>query len=87
MSKNCPYCGRELACIGGYYYPIYEECACERRAREEANRKSEETSRKLAAKQASCSHSWQTRIQSGWGYEYCPKCGATRPRGGGSKWY
>ena len=42
MSKNCPYCGRELRCIGGYYAPLFEECECEKRAREQALRESEE---------------------------------------------
>ena len=86
MAKSCPYCGRELACIGGYYYPIYEECECERRAREQRQRESEERCRQIAAQRATCSHSWERRIQSGVGYEYCPKCGASRPTGGGS-WF
>ncbi len=77
--KNCPYCGRELRCIGGYYHPIYEECECERRARELEQRESEERSRKIAAQRASCSHEWHTRIQDNYGYHYCPKCGATKP--------
>ena len=78
MAK-CQYCGRERRCIGGYYYPVYEECACERRAQKAAERKSEEYSRNLAEKQATCSHEWHTRIQDNYGYHYCPKCGATKP--------
>lgn len=86
MSKNCPYCGRELRIIGGYYHPIYEECECERRAREERQRESERRCREIAAQQAACRHEWQTAVMDGVAFDRCPKCGATRPCGGRKSW-
>lgn len=83
---RCEYCGAERKCIGGWYYPIYGDCpnGCHERERRKAVERLEVTSKRLREKQASCNHEWQTRIQDNYGYEYCPKCEATRPTGGGS---
>lgn len=78
--NNCPYCGRELRIVGGYYYPIYEECACEKHAREQKQRESEERSREIAAQRASCSHEWHTNVMDGVAVRFCPKCGALEQR-------
>lgn len=65
--------------MGGYYYPIYGECSCTgaRKAREDERRASEEFSRQIAEKQATCQHEWRRVTQDGVGYYRCPKCGAT----------
>ncbi len=73
MAK-CKYCGRERRCIGGYYYPVFEECSCGGYEREQ--RESEERSREIAAKRASCSHEWRYNVMDGVAVKYCPKCGA-----------
>ena len=39
---------------------------------------------RIQDRQATCLHEWRSRVQSGYGYEYCAKCGDTRPVGGGS---
>ena len=89
----CRHCGFEATGMldirrffeGHASYATYEAERKNRVATSEAARKeSENFYRKAAAQRATCSHSWEHRIQSGVGYEYCPKCGATRPTGGGS---
>lgn len=87
MGKNCPYCGRELRCIGGYYAPLFEQCECEKRAREQALRESEEFRKRVWIQRATCHHEWELRTQDNYTYECCSKCGETRPIGGGDKWY
>lgn len=67
--------------FGGHasYSAYLAEKEAERREQEERRRASEEFSRQRAEKQAHCHHEWHTRIQSGVGCHYCPKCGAERP--------
>ena len=80
MSKSCPYCGRELRVIGGYYYPIFEECECEKRAREERQRESERRCQEIAAQRAACHHEWRYNVMDGVAVKFCPKCGALEQR-------
>lgn len=28
MSDRCKFCGKTLRCIGGWHYPVYEQCDC-----------------------------------------------------------
>ncbi len=72
---TCKYCGRELRIIGGYYHPIYEECACEKRAREERQRENERRCQEIAAQRAACHHEWRYGVMDGVGIKYCTKCG------------
>ncbi len=90
-NARCRHCGFEVTGsikISRYFggeasYATYvAEKEAEDKKQEAARRRSEEYSRNLAARRASCAHEWVTRIQSGVGYEYCPKCEATRPIGG-----
>ena len=94
-NARCRSCGFEVTGsikIGRYFggkasYATYvAEKEAEDAARKQALRDNEEACKRIAAQRASCSHSWERRIQDNYGYEYCPKCGATRPIGGG-KWY
>lgn len=91
-NARCRHCGFEVTGslnISRYFegrasYSTYrvEKEAADREA-ERKRRESEEFSRNLAAQRAACHHEWHTRIQDNYGYEYCPKCGASRPTGGG----
>lgn len=76
MTIRCPYCGRELKCIGGYYSPIFEECSCG--GRERAKEAARKRSREIAHEQETCHHEWTSCVQDGVGYFRCTKCGATR---------
>lgn len=84
----CRCCGFEVTGsikIGRYFggeasYATYvAEKEVEDAAHEAENRKSEEYSRSIAAKQATCSHTWQTAVMDGVAFHRCPKCGATKP--------
>lgn len=79
---TCKYCGKELRCVGGYYYPVYETCSCGGAARE--SEKNLRACEAIQARRKRCSHHWEKRTQCEYGYEVCTKCGATRPTGGGS---
>ncbi len=46
---------------------------------EESVRKLKALSQLREVTQATCSHEWVRRVQSGYGYHYCPKCGAEKP--------
>ncbi len=78
MTTRCPYCGRELQCIGGFYGPKFEECNCggKEKAWEASRRRCEE----LEHKCATCQHEWHYGVQDNVAYKYCPKCGDMRPR-------
>ena len=46
---------------------------------EESFRKLKALSQLREMAQATCSHEWVRRVQGGYGYHYCPKCGAEKP--------
>lgn len=73
---KCEYCGRTRRCVGGFYYPIFEECVCSGERRIEAAERERRIEAAERRASETCDHNWVKRVQDGVGYYYCPRCGA-----------